>query len=61
MYVCVFDQLEATAPTAFMCWLWALWNSIYFSCQSVNNTVYIKIFVITLEIPKIHAKGTDIK
>ena len=44
---------EATAPTGFMCWLWALWNSIYFSCQSANNTVYIKIFVITLEIPKI--------
>jgi len=33
----------------------------HFSCSAVNNTVYIKVFVITLEIAKIYAKGKRYK
>ena len=29
----------------------------YFNCSAVNNTVYLKVFVITLETTKVHAKG----
>ena len=33
----------------------------YFNCSAVKNTVYIKLFVITLETPKAHAKGQRYK
>jgi hypothetical protein len=33
----------------------------HFNCSAVNNTVYIKVFVITLELQKNMQKGRDIK
>jgi len=35
--------------------------SWHFSCGAVNNKVYINVFVITLETPKIHTKGQRYK